>query len=294
MPTSRPLPSTTSSRPTFFWYISRAAAATDASGRTVTAGALITSIAEATGQRNRGGIHRRSHPSWTVPSGSPISSLSRRSVHDTTPTTTSNLSTIGTALIRRPASTLAISATEASTGAVITSVLSTSRTCHCGIVHLLSGTVNEASGAELRGSSHPGPRQAVTAVPAGYLSMVAERSGERQSHGTQILRLRTADLRQCVTRQGRRGHRRDLSVLSAAGDPHAGAGTTSDQRDDDRAHAAEYQADEPCRRRDVAFRARCPALSPSAGHGAPQGGAAHVPTGRRWSTVQPSVDIRAA
>jgi site-specific DNA recombinase len=42
------------------------------------------------------------------------------------------------------------------------------------------------------------------------------------------------------------------------------------------------------------FRARWPALSPSAGHGAPQAALRMYRRGGRWSSAQPSVDIRAA
>jgi len=53
--------------------------------------------------------------------------------------TTSNRLTIGTALVLALVSSAAISAIGVSTGTVITSVVITSRTCHCGMVLLLSG-----------------------------------------------------------------------------------------------------------------------------------------------------------
>jgi hypothetical protein len=93
----------------------------------VSAGPLITSTAVPSGHRNRRGTRRRHQPAGELPAA-PISIFRRRSVHETTPSTTSKRSVIGTAVICRAVSRATRSATDASSGAVITSVVITSWT----------------------------------------------------------------------------------------------------------------------------------------------------------------------
>ena len=85
----------------------------------VSAGPLITSTAVPSGQCTSGRARRRHQPTCGPPSDAPMSICLAGRVQETTPSTTSNLSTIGTAVICRSVSTVTISATDASSGAVV-------------------------------------------------------------------------------------------------------------------------------------------------------------------------------
>nr|WP_233624418.1 hypothetical protein [Actinoplanes sp. ATCC 53533] len=120
MPRSLLSLSTTSSLPTPRRYMTRAAAGNDVSAPMVSAGAFITSTAVPRGHSTCAGSRRRHQPTGVSSSGAARSIFLRRSVQETMPSTTSNRSTIGTAVICRSVSRATISATDASWGAVIT------------------------------------------------------------------------------------------------------------------------------------------------------------------------------
>src|SRR5689334_13704271 len=105
-----------------------------------------------------------------------------RSDQETTPTTTSNRSTIGTALIRRSARMAAISATDALPEAVMTSVVITLRIGQCDMVLLLFCPGGPGRGGFGR---MPVPEPSAESDVRRHVSILDNAQPARQVHGAQ-------------------------------------------------------------------------------------------------------------